>query len=135
MYTDKKYFTKAKCINTDDFEKGKRCALEDVFVGILGFITVEDAKKLEKLTLKLITRSLKNITKCGDCQTVDEILNKSIYDYKDFIEVYEKANRDTQVEIAKRVIELKLLSKQHISDLTELSIEYIEKIEKEVTER
>ena len=118
-----------------DFEKGKREALKDVIIGILSFITVDDAKKLEKLTLKLITRSLRNITKCGDCQTVDEILNKSIYDYKDFIEVYEKANRDTQVEIAKRVIELKLLSKQHISDLTELSIEYIEKIEKEVTER
>lgn len=35
----------------DLFEKGKREGLQDVIIGILGFITVKDANELEKLTL------------------------------------------------------------------------------------
>ncbi|MBU3190752.1 hypothetical protein K9O30_14985 [Clostridium bowmanii] len=101
----------------------------------MNFITVDDERKLEKLTLNQIKGALQNTTKCNDCQTVDEILNKAIYDYKDFNEVYEKANKDTKVKIAKRAIKLKILNLQLISDLTELSIEDIEKIEGEINKK
>lgn len=116
----------------DAFMQGRCQALEDVIVGLFGFITVDDATKLRTLTLKQIDLALRNIFKCADCKSVDEVLYKAIYDYQDGKDIYEKAMKDTKRDIARRAIELKLINIELIAKLTGLDISEVEKIEDEV---
>jgi len=118
--------------NTIEFERGKRNALTDAIVGILFFIAVDDEKEISKLTLRQIKQALRNITKCSNCKTIDEILNIAIFDFNEFNEVYEKANMDAKVEIASEAILANIINLNFISKITKLDIEDIKKIEAKV---